>query len=104
MAELTKTSIEKLTVPKGKFDAYLWDPALPSFGVRKVHTGSTSFVVKFTIAGRQRKQSLGKLVSNGATAEEIAKAVRSARNTAQTALAMARLSGDPSSSAQAALG
>jgi len=95
MPELTKAAIEKLTVPEGKFDAYIWDAALPSFGIRKVHTGALSFVVKFTIGGRQRKQSLGKLIITGSTTkDDVARAIRAARAEAQTALARARLNDD----------
>ena len=93
---LTKVAIEKLTVPEGKFDAYLWDPTLPSFGVRKVgSSGSMSLVVKFTVGGNQRKQSLGKLIiSSTTTRDDVARIIRVARNEAQNALAKARLNGD----------
>ena len=96
MTELTKTAIERLTVPDGKFDAYLWDPSLPSFGVRKVgSSGSTSLVVKFTIGGKQRKQSLGKLIiTSTTTKDDVARVIRTARNEAQRALAKARLNND----------
>jgi integrase len=96
MAELTKTAIEKLAVPEGKFDTYLWDPSLPSFGVRKIgSSGSMSFVVKFTIGGKQRKQSLAKLIITGSTTkDDVARVIRTARNEAQNALARARLNDD----------
>ena len=96
MAELTKSATEKLTVPDGKFDAYLWDPTLPSFGVRKIgSSGSISLVVKFTVGGKQRKQSLGRLIIAGTTTkEDVARMIRTARNEAQNALATARLNDD----------
>jgi integrase len=93
--ELSKDTIAALTVPEGKFDSYIWDETLPSFGVRKLHTAALSFVVKFTIRGQQRKQSLGRLIINDdTTKDDVGRAIRIARDEAQTALARARLHHD----------
>lgn len=87
MPELSKKSIEELTVPDGAREAYLWDSELPSFGVRKFSTGNMSFIVKYSVKGdkRQRKVSLGP-ASHGA--------VKKMREIARDTLARARVGED----------
>lgn len=54
----TQANIEALTLPKGKSDLILWDPALPGFGVR-VRPTSKTWRAQYRVAGRQRSESLG---------------------------------------------
>jgi integrase len=86
MGRLLESSITRLTVPKGKRDAYAWDSTLPGFGVRAFATGKKSFVVKYQLpSGQQRKMSLGPALP-GTLAET--------RKKAQDILAKARLGQD----------
>jgi integrase len=58
--KLVESSIARLVVPEGQRDAYLWDEALPGFGIRAYASGKKSFIVKYQLStGQQRKISLG---------------------------------------------
>jgi integrase len=83
--KLSEGSVSKIKVPTGKRDVQVFDDALPGFGVRKFASGKAFYFVKFTAAGKQRKKSLGRVVS-GTLAET--------RNLAKDILAKARLGQD----------
>jgi integrase len=57
--KLTKTEVDKLTLPTGKSDHFVWDDAMPGFGVRLRNQNKT-YVIQYRVAGRQqRRESLG---------------------------------------------
>ncbi len=56
---LTEKDIQKLVVPAGAREAFLFDPSLPGFFLRKFSSGRASFGVKYSVAGRQRRMALG---------------------------------------------
>jgi integrase len=85
MAKLLENTITRLSVSRGKRDAYAWDSTLPGFGVRAFASGKKSYVVKYQIASQQRKMSLGPALP-GTLAET--------RKKAQDILASARLGRD----------
>jgi integrase len=58
MARLTKRAVE--TLARGDRDAFLWDAALPGFGIRVTPAGVRTYVVQYRIAGRSRRLALGR--------------------------------------------
>lgn len=62
MTKLTEVSVAGITVPAGKAEIIVFDAALPGFGVRKLVSGRATYMVKYEIAGRQRKVTLGVVV------------------------------------------
>lgn len=63
--KLTHREITKLTVPPGERDVFLFDSEVAGFGVRKFKSGKTYFLVKYSVNGKQRRQSLKAEVTDG---------------------------------------
>jgi len=63
IANLTEEYVRTLKVPKGEPDVWVWDEKLPRFGVRKYAKGHASYMVKYSVAGQQRKRTLGRVVA-----------------------------------------
>ena len=60
MPRITKRAVDALA-PTDRFEAFLWDDALPGFGVRALATGPKTFVLRYRVAdGSQRRISLGR--------------------------------------------
>ena len=60
MPKLTKTVVEKAT-PDAKKDVFIWDSALPGFGVRIYPSGVRKYVVQYRLADTsQRRLAIGK--------------------------------------------
>ena len=60
MREMTKTQIEGWQSEPGAFTH--WDGGLPGFGVRRqTANGSTSFILKLRIDGKQKTITLGRV-------------------------------------------
>ncbi len=92
MPRITKSFINQI-VPDGH-DQFIWDSALPGFGLRVSPTGAMSFLCQFRVSGRQqRRYSIGRF--GKLTVEQ-------ARAEGQRILAMAQLGQDPSSERQSA--
>lgn len=53
MAKVTKRAVDELTANNGK-PAFLWDDALPGFGVKALPTGTKRYVVKYRASGGGR--------------------------------------------------
>jgi hypothetical protein len=63
MANLTENFVQALKVPEGVNDIQVFDDKLPGFGVRKYAKGHACYIVKFSVRGKQRKQTLGRVVA-----------------------------------------
>jgi len=60
MPKLTKTVVEK-AAPDPRRDVFIWDSALPGFGVRIYPSGVRKYVVQYRMADkRQRRLAIGK--------------------------------------------
>lgn len=63
MPKLVEGFSDALKVPTGKRDVLVFDDghkdAVPGFGVRKFASGKASYIVKYSIGSKQRRQSLG---------------------------------------------
>ena len=63
MPKLFEGYCDTLKVPPGKRDVLVFDEghkdAVPGFGVRKFASGKASYIVKYNIGTKQRRQSLG---------------------------------------------
>ena len=60
MGRITKRTVDALA-PTDRFEAFLWDDALPGFGVRALRTGVKTYVLRYrTAAGGQRRLALGR--------------------------------------------
>ena len=63
MPKLVEGFSDALKVPAGKRDVLVFDDghkdAIPGFGVRKFASGKASYIVKYSIGSKQRRQSLG---------------------------------------------
>jgi integrase len=83
---LTRTSIDGISLPKGKKDAIFWDDTLPGFGLRIRAGGSRKWVVQYVLHGHQpRRVTIGSVAVF--SPEE-------ARKAAREILAKARLGQD----------
>ena len=59
---ITKTMIDAAS-PRPKGDAYLWDSAVPGFGLKVTTRGSKSFIYQYRIGGRKgrnRRYTIGR--------------------------------------------
>jgi integrase len=56
--KLTRAEVDKLTLPTGKSDHFVWDDAMPGFGVR-LRGPNKSYVIQYRAGRRQRRESLG---------------------------------------------
>jgi integrase len=56
--KLTKSEVDKLTPPAGKFDHFVWDDAMPGFGVRLRNQNKT-YVIQYRVGRQQRREGLG---------------------------------------------
>jgi integrase len=83
---LTENTLEKLVLPAGKTEAIYFDDDVPGFGLRLRESGSRTFIVQYSIGGRQRRMTLGTTA--------ILK-VAKARETAGNILAKVKLGRDP---------
>jgi integrase len=84
--KFTQASIARLTLPGGKNEAIIFDDDVPGFGLRLRASGSRTFIVQYSLGGRQRRMSLGTTkILDAATA----------RQTARNLLAKVRLGHDP---------
>jgi len=54
-AKLTKSTIENIPLPPAGKREYLWDIELPGFGVMIMSSGVRSYLIQYTIGGRQGK-------------------------------------------------
>ena len=63
MQKLIEGYADKLPVPEGARDVFMFDDghkdAVPGFFIRKFASGKATYGVKFNMAGKQRRQSLG---------------------------------------------
>src|SRR5215470_2364607 len=84
--KLTRPSIERLTLPRGKSEAIFFDDDMPGFGLRLRAGGSRTFIVQYALGGRQRRMTIG--------TPKILDAAK-ARQTARNLLAKVRLGHDP---------
>src|SRR5262245_28255033 len=62
-ANLTEDFVRKLKVPEGKKDVVVYDEKLPGFAVRKYAQGHAVYMVKYSMRGRSRKHTLGRVVA-----------------------------------------
>src|SRR5262249_22605084 len=62
-ANLTEDFVRKLKVPEGKLDVVVFDEKLPGFGVRKYAKGHACYFVKYSIRGKSKKHTLGRVVA-----------------------------------------
>lgn len=83
--KLTKATIEGLEVLPGKMERFVWDDAMPGFGLRIRAGGKRVWVVQYRIGKKQRRVTLG-------TVERLDP--EQARKRAKTALAKAHLGTD----------
>jgi integrase len=94
MPRLSKRLVEQLRVPPERREVFLWDSALPGFGVRVLVSGRITYLVQYRDGhGRTRRYALG--VHGVLTTEQ-------ARRLAQDALGRARAGENPSAERQAA--
>ena len=56
---LTDAGVAGLELPAGKTEHFIWDEALPGFGVRLRSSGARRWVVQYRANGQQRRESLG---------------------------------------------
>jgi integrase len=56
--KLTRIEVEKLTLPKGKSDHFVWDDAMPGFGVR-LRGENKTYVIQYRAGRQQRRETLG---------------------------------------------
>jgi integrase len=93
MPRLTKRSVESARPEPGR-DVFLWDSALPGFGLRVKPTGARSYIVQYrTWSGRSKRMTLGR--HGVLTVDE-------ARSAARQALASAARGDDPAGEKAAA--
>jgi len=57
--KLTKTSVNKLTLPRDQSDVIFFDDDLPGFGLRVRSGGSRKFVVDYRQGGIRRRFTIG---------------------------------------------
>jgi integrase len=57
MVKLVETSAAEMTLPEDKTEAYLWDSAIPGFGIRLRKGGKPVYVLKYRIGQQQRKMT-----------------------------------------------
>src|SRR5262249_23370413 len=62
MANLTENFVQALKVPEGKLDIQVFDDKLPGFGVRKYAKGHAVYIGKYSVRGKARKHTLGRVV------------------------------------------
>jgi len=92
MSKLSKRAIDGLRPDPNGRDVFLWDSAMPGFGVRMKSSGVVSYLVQYrNRAGRSRRLTLGR--HGVLTPEE-------ARREARDALASASRGGDPADAKQ----
>lgn len=84
MPKLTKRIVEA-TQPQGR-DRFVWDDALPGFGLRVFASGKRSYLVQYKAAGRTRRVTIGQ--HGPITADQ-------ARKRALVLLAEVKSGGDP---------
>ncbi|MCG8054653.1 MAG: integrase family protein [Candidatus Thiodiazotropha endolucinida] len=58
--KLTKTIVDRAAIPSDKKQVFIRDAALPGFGLRITDKGTKSFIVEKRVAGRVRRQTLGR--------------------------------------------
>jgi len=56
--KLTKSEVDKLTLPTGKSDHFVWDDAMPGFGVR-LRGPNKSYVIQYRVGRQQRREAIG---------------------------------------------
>jgi integrase len=56
--KLTKGEVDKLTLPTGKSDHFVWDDGMPGFGVR-LRGQNKTYVIQYRAGRQQRRESLG---------------------------------------------
>lgn len=57
--KLNKTAVDKLESPD-KNPAFVWDDALPGFGVRVTKSGAKAFIVQTRVNGKSRRATIGR--------------------------------------------
>jgi integrase len=83
--KLTKQTIEDLAIPAGKAEMFVWDEAMPCFGLRIRAGGKRTWVVQYRLGKKQRRVTIG-------TVERLDP--DQARKRAKTALAKVHLGTD----------
>jgi integrase len=56
--KLTRAEVDKLTLPEGKSDHFVWDDAMPGFGVR-LRGPHKSYVIQYRAGRQQRREGIG---------------------------------------------
>lgn len=59
--KFTQTNVAAIRPPVGKTDFTIWDEAMPRFGIRFRNGGAGSYVVQFSLNGKEAKLGLGKV-------------------------------------------
>src|SRR5690349_579752 len=81
----TRKNVAALVLPAGKPYAIFWDSELPGFGIR-LNPTSKVWVVQYRVAGRSRRETIGRVE---------AVSLDAARERARDTLARVQLGADP---------
>jgi integrase len=84
--KLTKTTVARLALPRGKVDHIVFDGEVKGFGVRLRAGGKRSWIVQYRVGAKQRRVTLGAVETLDAD---------KAREAARNRLAQVTLGGDP---------
>jgi len=84
--KLTKTTVERLDLPKGKAEAIYFDEDLPGFGLRIRAGGKRTYIIQYRVGTKQRRVTLGTTSTLNADV---------ARKQAKIALSKVHLGRDP---------
>jgi integrase len=95
MAKFVEGFAARLVVPENERDIQVFDDALPGFGIRKFASGRASYFVKFNVGRKQRRLTLGAVVTGN---------LADMRKQASKTLAKARLGQDAVAEKKAATG
>jgi len=61
MPKLVEGLADKIAVPAGARDIFVFDTEVAGFGIRKFSTGKSYYIIKYAVAGKTRRQSLGEV-------------------------------------------
>jgi integrase len=56
--KLTKSEVDKLTLPEGKSDHFVWCDSMPCFGIR-IRGPNKTYVIQYRVGRQQRREGLG---------------------------------------------
>jgi integrase len=91
--KLTKASVDRLKLPRGKSELIVFDEALPGFGLRMRSGGKRTWIAQYRLGAKQRRVTLGTVETIDAD---------DARRRAKDALARVQLGQDPQAEKTAA--